>query len=154
MEKRGEAINMRIFSWLTARLIFQMPLAGWVTGAIQKHGNRISRHAEAVQNVWGPQAARKWLSHCAQTSMIPDQFLKSSGCPGGSNPVFLLRLSPFRVVQQRAVVQRDWSGTQLLLLVSLQSYPCALFTPGCLLPYRFQSAISELNFLLFSLGIV
>lgn len=51
MEKRGEVINMWIFPWLTARLIFQMPLAGQISGAIQKHENRISRHAEAVQSV-------------------------------------------------------------------------------------------------------
>lgn len=96
-KKKGRMINKRLFPLLKARLIFQEPLAGHTSGAIWKHENRTSwygRHAEPMLNAYGPQAARKRLHQCAETSIIPDQLFSTLRSPGVFHSTFFLAVPP------------------------------------------------------------
>lgn len=126
-------INMRLFPLLRARLIFQEPVAGHTSGAIWKCENRTSsygRHAEAVQNVYGPQAAGKRPHQCAETNIILDQLLNSLGSPGVFYSTFPLAVPQLRGGATNGHGETDWSGPQPLLLTSLHSYPHTLLSPG------------------------
>lgn len=159
-KKAGQMINMRLFPLLKTRLIFQEPLADHTSGAIWKHENRASwygRHAEAVQNVYGPQAARKRLHQCAETNIIPDKLLNSLGSPGLSYSA-----SPLGVPQVWGGAtngcganQTTWTTTAPACIpsqLSSWSLISRLHVIHCFQGH-FYNAISVLSLLLFSLGI-
>ena len=159
-KKKGRMINMGLCPLLKARLIFQEPLAGHTSGVIWKHENRMSwygRHAGAVQNVYGPQAARKRLHQCTEINIIPDQLLNSVDSPRVFYSTF-----PLGVPQLWGGPRNGHGANRLTQTTTAPPYippqlPSHSVTSRWCVIHCFQrhfySAISVLSLLLFSLGI-